>query len=289
DDAAQAAELVVADLAALHAPVWMVNAVAGDYLTMVLRRVYQEHPVSELPLPPNSAEYQELQDDTRLAVRVAAASTAGSPRVFVSITRSAADVATQDRNFFLKAMVGVGITGIVCFFIAILVRYFDCISSRQRHPRRLRRDGSEEAEMQAVQAPRRPPRTPEKRVLQRHELDRLPCTVVRDRRPPAAHIPWRAVSCPDLPLPHSEGPAMQRIYSTQDTTRLAEGPNGWSSDSHECAICLDVIGVGDVIRCLPCPHVFHAECIDRWLLFQSSVCPLCKRDTIYDGARVPAG
>ncbi|PIA17709.1 hypothetical protein COEREDRAFT_19777, partial [Coemansia reversa NRRL 1564] len=46
----------------------------------------------------------------------------------------------------------------------------------------------------------------------------------------------------------------------------------------DCAICLDEIVVGNVIRKLPCPHVFHATCIDRWLLFQSSVCPLCKRD-----------
>ncbi|KAJ2843879.1 hypothetical protein J3B02_005135 [Coemansia erecta] len=58
---------------------------------------------------------------------------------------------------------------------------------------------------------------------------------------------------------------------------------GWDAiDQLECAICLDEIHIGDVIRILPCPHLFHSECIDRWLLYQSSFCPLCKRDTLFD-------
>ncbi|KAI8326102.1 hypothetical protein GQ54DRAFT_253634 [Martensiomyces pterosporus] len=54
------------------------------------------------------------------------------------------------------------------------------------------------------------------------------------------------------------------------------------SPQPECAICLEEIHVGDVIRKLPCPHTFHSCCIDRWLLNQSSVCPLCKRDTLIE-------
>ncbi|KAJ2780171.1 hypothetical protein H4R18_003619, partial [Coemansia javaensis] len=136
DDAAQAAELAVVDLTGLRTPVWMVNAVAGAYLTAVLQRVYRAQPATELPRPPTSAAYQPLQPAVSRAVRAAGSAAATSPRVFVTIARSATDVAAQDRNFFLKAMVGVGITGIVCFFIAIIVRYFDCIGPRARARRR---------------------------------------------------------------------------------------------------------------------------------------------------------
>ena len=42
-----------------------------------------------------------------------------------------------------------------------------------------------------------------------------------------------------------------------------------------CCICLQVIHAGHQVRTLPCFHVFHRECIDRWLLM-NDVCPLDK-------------
>lgn len=44
-----------------------------------------------------------------------------------------------------------------------------------------------------------------------------------------------------------------------------------------CAICLDVMSIGSIVRRLPCKHTFHAECIDEWLLCGAKVaqCPLC--------------
>ncbi|KAJ2908228.1 hypothetical protein GGI21_003097, partial [Coemansia aciculifera] len=127
DDAAQAAERMPepTDLAFVHAPVWVVNAIAGAYLTSVLSSI---NVTGSLPLPPPSVAYGPMQDDVRMAVHAdRIALPLASPRVFVTISRSAADVASADRNFFLKAMIGVGITGIVCFFVAMVVRYFDCL------------------------------------------------------------------------------------------------------------------------------------------------------------------
>lgn len=34
----------------------------------------------------------------------------------------------------------------------------------------------------------------------------------------------------------------------------------------ECAICMDMFQRGDVVRILPCGHVFHKEECDEWLL-----------------------
>ena len=52
----------------------------------------------------------------------------------------------------------------------------------------------------------------------------------------------------------------------------------------ECTMCLEAFAVGDELRQLPCKHIFHKFCIDRWLLPGESAtrgetlptCPLCK-------------
>ncbi|KAJ1729129.1 hypothetical protein LPJ61_003675 [Coemansia biformis] len=46
-----------------------------------------------------------------------------------------------------------------------------------------------------------------------------------------------------------------------------------------CAICLDNFEQTSMVRALACSHVFHADCVDRWLLKRSCRCPLCNSDT----------
>mmetsp|Transcript_13341 Transcript_13341/g.22814 ORF Transcript_13341/g.22814 Transcript_13341/m.22814 type:complete len:579 (-) Transcript_13341:288-2024(-) len=46
-----------------------------------------------------------------------------------------------------------------------------------------------------------------------------------------------------------------------------------------CPICLMEFVVGDTIKRLPCLHVFHNNCIERWLV-QSSSCPVCTHDVM---------
>ncbi|KAJ2545143.1 hypothetical protein EV175_005833 [Coemansia sp. RSA 1933] len=392
DDAAQASERAIVDPMYLHIPVWVVNVVAGEYLIEVMKQVYSDAPDPRLPVPPTSVEYQSLQESVRLAINgiVDDGTKVNSPRAFVTISRSAADVATADRNFFLKAMVGVGITGIVCFVIAMVVRYFDCLrlNGRRLHGEH---DGWQPGDAGTGFPPGRAggggvrrwangrrrgaatsasgaqvyhhhhhhhhhgpggTRGSTKRVLQQHELDLLPCMVVVSKRDPSqadkAHQLLKKLSdagsngkrlrirasCPQL-APTASTPAededntgaaepaairLQRIYSSVNNSKrnsdsdeagtaprknnqggygdnatkvmpmppepAATRDTSWDSCSTsseaalECAICLEEISEGEVIRKLPCPHVFHSACIDRWLLSQSSVCPLCKRDTI---------
>jgi hypothetical protein len=46
----------------------------------------------------------------------------------------------------------------------------------------------------------------------------------------------------------------------------------------ECSICLDDLLHGDHVRRLPCNHVYHSNCIAKWLVERHSTCPLCKFD-----------
>ncbi|XP_009762608.1 E3 ubiquitin-protein ligase ATL41-like [Nicotiana tabacum] len=57
---------------------------------------------------------------------------------------------------------------------------------------------------------------------------------------------------------------------------LADGAK--ENNSVECTICLSVFEDGETARTLPnCKHVFHAECIDKWLVSQST-CPICRTE-----------
>ncbi|KAF2758604.1 hypothetical protein EJ05DRAFT_358750 [Pseudovirgaria hyperparasitica] len=51
-----------------------------------------------------------------------------------------------------------------------------------------------------------------------------------------------------------------------------------------CAICLDdYIPEETLVRELPCRHIFHPECVDTFLLNNSSLCPMCKHSTLPRG------
>lgn len=45
--------------------------------------------------------------------------------------------------------------------------------------------------------------------------------------------------------------------------------------SSTCSVCLESYVEGESLKTLPCMHVFHTTCIDRWLM-QRPVCPVCK-------------
>ena len=44
---------------------------------------------------------------------------------------------------------------------------------------------------------------------------------------------------------------------------------------NKCSICLEEFKNGDLIRRLPCMHIFHTQEIDTWLR-QNHVCPICR-------------
>ena len=62
-------------------------------------------------------------------------------------------------------------------------------------------------------------------------------------------------------------------YSTQSTFLILDE----NEPEVTCPISHDVLVSGDIIRTLPCGHIFKAECVENWLR-QSSSCPVCRQD-----------
>eukprot|EP00249_Psilotum_nudum_P001871 c14608_g1_i2 orf=366-908(+) len=53
----------------------------------------------------------------------------------------------------------------------------------------------------------------------------------------------------------------------------------------ECAVCLCDFHEGQEVRQLPCCwHVFHKDCIDRWLDHDQNSCPLCRSSLLTEQA-----
>jgi hypothetical protein len=67
--------------------------------------------------------------------------------------------------------------------------------------------------------------------------------------------------------------------------QIATAPNGIPAFSQPtCPICLDDFEPSVTqVRELPCRHIFHPDCIDTFLLSNSSLCPVCKTSVLPTG------
>ncbi|KAK2392200.1 E3 ubiquitin-protein ligase [Trifolium repens] len=59
-----------------------------------------------------------------------------------------------------------------------------------------------------------------------------------------------------------------------------------SGEDAVCCICIVNYENEDELRELPCTHLSHKECVDKWLKI-SALCPLCKSEVGGDATRIP--
>lgn len=64
-------------------------------------------------------------------------------------------------------------------------------------------------------------------------------------------------------------------YTLQYIYLKPEICKGKEKISEDCAICLYSLEEGQQARRLPCFHLFHKECSDKWLM-ANNICPLCR-------------
>lgn len=94
---------------------------------------------------------------------------------------------------------------------------------------------------------------------------------------------------PTLHLPSSAddaetGNKTSPLYRPSSAPTIATSGMSTSWSQPTCPICLDDFELNDTqVRELPCRHVFHPECIDTFLLRNSSLCPMCKQSVLPKG------
>ncbi|XP_075446513.1 E3 ubiquitin-protein ligase RNF149 [Ascaphus truei] len=71
----------------------------------------------------------------------------------------------------------------------------------------------------------------------------------------------------------------KKAISQLQLHRVKRGAKGIDIDAENCAVCIENYKLKDVVRILPCRHIFHRLCIDPWLL-EHRTCPMCKLDVI---------
>ncbi|KAL8673056.1 MAG: hypothetical protein Q9168_002518 [Polycauliona sp. 1 TL-2023] len=101
-----------------------------------------------------------------------------------------------------------------------------------------------------------------------------PDTVATDSPPiePASTAASNPVQPPALPLAASP---------TRSSSEANKKP---SYAQPTCPICLDDFTPQETtVRSLPCHHIYHPECIDPFLLRNSSLCPICKAKVLPPG------
>ncbi|XP_067900117.1 E3 ubiquitin-protein ligase RNF130-like isoform X2 [Heterodontus francisci] len=67
-----------------------------------------------------------------------------------------------------------------------------------------------------------------------------------------------------------------RKATSKLTTRIVrKGDKETDPEFDHCAVCIEGYKSNDVVRILPCKHVFHKHCVDPWLN-EHCTCPICK-------------
>ncbi|KAF4118322.1 RING finger protein 150a isoform X2 [Onychostoma macrolepis] len=75
------------------------------------------------------------------------------------------------------------------------------------------------------------------------------------------------------------GDAAKKAISKIQVRTIRKGDKETESDFDNCAVCIEDYKPNDVVRILPCRHVFHKNCVDPWLQ-DHRTCPMCKMNIL---------
>ncbi|KAF6718714.1 RING finger protein 150 [Oryzias melastigma] len=75
------------------------------------------------------------------------------------------------------------------------------------------------------------------------------------------------------------GDAAKKAMSKLQVRTLKKGDKEMEPDFDNCAVCIECYKPNDVVRILPCRHVFHKHCVDPWLQ-DHRTCPMCKMNIL---------
>ncbi|XP_061574126.1 RING finger protein 150a [Cololabis saira] len=75
------------------------------------------------------------------------------------------------------------------------------------------------------------------------------------------------------------GDAAKKAISKLQVHTIKKGDKETEPDFDNCAVCIECYRPNDVVRILPCRHVFHKHCVDPWLL-DHRTCPMCKMNIL---------
>jgi hypothetical protein len=80
---------------------------------------------------------------------------------------------------------------------------------------------------------------------------------------------------PHISEPPPIGATVDEIKKKTTIMSYIKDPNVPEEKTERCTVCLSDFETGDEVRTLNCSHLFHTECIDRWLIYNKK-CPVCR-------------
>nr|XP_057938969.1 RING finger protein 150-like isoform X2 [Doryrhamphus excisus] len=75
------------------------------------------------------------------------------------------------------------------------------------------------------------------------------------------------------------GDAAKKAIGKLQVRTIKKGDKETDCDFDSCAVCIEAYKPNDVVRVLPCRHVFHKHCVDPWL-HDHQTCPMCKMNIL---------
>ncbi|KAL2001685.1 hypothetical protein VTN02DRAFT_1406 [Thermoascus thermophilus] len=210
---------------------------------------------------------------------------AGYTRLYALINLERNDGTLPGLWIFILAILGSLLFIVISAAVAIR-----CMQRRRRDDLRRRiLAGEVDLESLGIKRTNVPPQVLENIPLYTYpSLSTPPKAVLREDKTPSYGVLENDVESSAQASRSSSGSdfssAIKEAEDVQETSSSAKETNQGKRltfSQTTCAICLDDFVPGSsTVRELPCAHIFHPECIDNFLLQNSSLCPVCKKSVL---------